>query len=147
MRALLLVAFLSFGAAARAQPHDFASLDRNGDGYLTRIEAAADADIAKRFSQFDADKDRRLSETEYGAARAESEQQARRDAALTARVREALAAARGIATTAISVDTSEGRVQLSGFVPLADMASRAGRVAAGVSGVLSVQNDVAVRQR
>ena len=147
MRALLLVGFLVFGAAARAQPQDFASLDRNGDGYLTRIEAAADPEIAKRFAQFDGDKDRRLSETEFRAARDDGERQARRDAALTARVRQALAAARGIATTAISVDTYEGRVQLSGFVPLADMASRAGRVAAGVSGVLSVQNDVAVRQR
>lgn len=147
MRALLLVGFLVFAAAARAQPQDFTSLDRNGDGYLTRIEAAADPEIAKRFAQFDGDKDRRLSEAEFRAARDDGERQARRDAALTARVRQALAAARGIATTAISVDTYEGRVQLSGFVPLADMASRAGRVAAGVSGVLSVQNDVGVRQR
>ena len=147
MRALLLIAFLACAGVARAQPHDFASLDRNGDGYLTRLEAAADPEIAKRFAQFDADKDRRLSQAEYRAARGDSEQQARRDAALTARVKEALMSARGIASTAISVDTYEGRVQLSGFVPLADMASRAGRVAAGVKGVLSVQNDVAVRQR
>jgi osmotically-inducible protein OsmY len=36
-------------------------------------------------------------------------------------------------------------VQLSGFVPLPDMASRAGRVTAGVNGVRSVHNNITVK--
>jgi hypothetical protein len=147
MRPLLLIALLAVGAPVRAQTPEFALLDRSGDGYLTRIEALADPEIAKRFAQFDTDKDRRLSPAEYLAAREDNEQRALRDAALTARVKEALSAARGIPTKAISVESYEGRVQLSGFVPMPDMASRAGRVVAAVNGVLAVHNDLTVRQR
>jgi osmotically-inducible protein OsmY len=46
---------------------------------------------------------------------------------------------------ALAVETYEGRVQLSGFVPLPDMASRAGRVTAGVNGVRSVHNNITVK--
>jgi osmotically-inducible protein OsmY len=45
----------------------------------------------------------------------------------------------------ISVATYEGRVQLSGFVDTQGQVSRAGRIAAGVSGVKSVQNSLAVK--
>ena len=145
MRALLFILSLAASAAACAQPSGFAALDRNADGYLTRLEAAADAEIAKRFAQFDLDKDRRLSEAEYRAAREDNERRALRDAALTTRVKEALTAASGIPTKAISVETYEGRVQLSGFVPVADMASRAGRVVAGVNGVRTVHNNITVK--
>jgi hypothetical protein len=147
MRLLLLIALLAVGAAARAQTADFAALDRSSDGYLTRIEAAADPEILKRFAQFDTDRDRRLSPIEYRAAREDNEQRALRDAALTARVKEALSATRGLPLKAISVESYEGRVQLSGFVPMPDMASRAGRVVAAVNGVLTVHNDLTVRQR
>ena len=148
MRSLLIAASLVASATALAQPAaDFEALDRNGDGYLSRLEAAAAPEIAKRFAQFDIDNDRRLSLDEYLAARADNEERARRDDALTARVRAALAAERGISSNAISVDTYEGRVLLSGFVPAADMASRAGRISAGVGGVRSVHNDLLVKQR
>jgi osmotically-inducible protein OsmY len=144
MRAPLFLVLVVASTALCAQP-DFAVLDRNGDGYLTRPEAAADPEIAKRFAQFDLDGDRRLSQPEYHAAREDNERRALRDAALTARVKEALVAANGIPTRAISVETYEGRVQLSGFVPVADMASRAGRVVARVSGVRTVHNNLAVK--
>jgi hypothetical protein len=147
MRVLLIVASIAASPAPLAQPAQFASLDRNGDGYLTRIEAATDPEIAKRFAQFDADKDRRLSQEEYRAAQEDNDRRAQRDAALTARVKAALVAERGIPSTAISVDTYEGQVQLSGFVPAADMASRAGRVTAGVSGVRAVQNNLVVQKK
>src|SRR5262245_5838249 len=147
MRALLFIALLASSTAAGAQSVDFAALDRNADGYLTRLEAALDPEIAKRFAQFDLDRDRRLSEAEYLAAREDNQRRALRDAVLTARVREALMAASGIPARTISVETYEGRVQLSGFVPVADMASRAGRVTAGVNGVLTVSNNLVVRQK
>jgi hypothetical protein len=133
------------GGGARAA--QFTALDRNGDGYVTRIEALGEQEIHKRFAQFDANKDRQLSLAEYLAAREDIDKRAQDDAALTARVKAALIAERGIAWTAISVETYEGGVQLSGFVPAADMASRAGRVTAGVSGVRTVHNNLVVKQR
>ena len=145
MRALFFTALLAASAAACAQPQEFAALDRNGDGYLTRLEVAANPEIAKRFAQFDTDKDRRLSAAEYQAAREDNQRRAVRDAALTARVKEALIAASGIPSKTISVETYEGRVHLSGFVPMPDMASRAGRITAGVNGVRTVHNNIAVK--
>lgn len=157
MRALLIVASLVTSAAAFAQGSgepgggaaaargDFAALDRNRDGYLARIEAAADPEIAKRFLQFDLDKDLRLSQSEYLAALEDNQKRALRDAALTARVKAALIAERGVPSMAISVETYEGRVQLSGFVNLPDMASRAGRVTASVTGVRTVHNNIVVK--
>lgn len=145
MRVLLFVTVLAASAAVRAQPDDFSTLDRNQDGYLSRIEVATVPEIARRFAQFDLDQDRRLSQAEYRAAREENEKRAQRDEALTARVKEALSAASGIASKTISVESYEGRVQLSGFVPVPDMASRAGRVVAGVNGVRTVHNNITVK--
>jgi len=145
MRVLLLIASFAASAAAGAQLHNFSALDRNQDGYLSRIEVTAAPEIAKRFAQFDIDKDRRLSQAEYFAAREDNERRAQRDAVLTARVKEALVAASGIPSKAISVETYDGRVQLSGFVPMPDMASRAGRVVAGVHGVRAVHNNITVK--
>jgi hypothetical protein len=158
MRASIFAIALAFVSGAFAQPGSgepgggaraaqFAALDRNGDGYVTRIEALGEQEIHKRFAQFDANKDRQLSLAEYLAAREDIDQRARDDAALTARVKAALIAERGIAWTAISVETYEGGVQLSGFVPAPDMASRAGRVTAGVTGVRTVHNNLVVKQK
>ena len=145
MRALLIAVSLAVGCVAHAQSAEFSALDRNGDGYLSRLELAAQPELARRFAQFDTDRDRRWSPAEYLAARADNEQRAQRDAAVTARVKAALTAARGISSTAISVDTYEGEVQLSGFVPAPDMASRAGRLVAGLSGVRTVHNNITVK--
>lgn len=147
MRTLTFVVSLAGGAMAYAQAADFGELDRNGDGYLSRLEAAADPEIAKRFAQFDTDNDRQLSPAEYFAARQDNERRALGDAELAARVKEALVAASGLPSKAISVEAYEGRVQLSGFVPAPDMASRAGRVVASVNGVRIVSNNLLVRQR
>src|SRR5687768_18432207 len=155
MRALFIAALLASSAAVYAQGSgepgggpraaDFAALDRNRDGYVTRIEALGDQEIHKRFAQFDANKDRQLSLPEYLAAREDIDKRVQQDAVLTARVKAALLAERGIPSKAISVETYEGRVQLSGFVPVPDMASRAGRLVAGVNGVRTVHNNIAVK--
>src|SRR5215210_3255602 len=107
MRALLFAVVLAFSSEAFAQPGsgepgggpraaEFAKLDRNGDGYVTRIEALADPEIHKRFAQFDANKDRQLSLAEYLLAREDMDKRAQQDAALTARVKAALIAERSI---------------------------------------------------
>lgn len=145
MHALLLAFLLLASGTALAQSGDFSVLDRNRDGYLSRIETLPAHEIYKRFAQFDTDRDKHLSPAEYAAARADNEKRALRDAALTERVKAALGAERAIRASAISVEAYEGQVQLSGFVPAPDMASRAGRVTAGVDGVRFVHNNLAVR--
>ena len=158
MRTLLIALALASGATALAQPGsgepgggpraaEFAKLDRNRDGYVTRIEALADPEIHKRFAQFDANKDRQLSLAEYLSAREDIDKRAQADAALTARVKAALIAERNLPWNTISVDTYEGAVQLSGFVPAPEIVSRAGRVTAGISGVRTVHNNILVRQK
>ncbi|MGQ0752699.1 MAG: EF-hand domain-containing protein [Betaproteobacteria bacterium] len=50
-----------------AKKEAFSKLDKDGDGTINRIEAAADADAKSRFEQLDANKDGRLSRSEYEA--------------------------------------------------------------------------------
>jgi osmotically-inducible protein OsmY len=68
------------------------------------------------------------------------------DAALTAKVKTAIATDVGAATAAnINVNSYKGEVQLSGFVASADQASQAGTAARSVDGVRSVRNDVRIK--
>jgi hyperosmotically inducible periplasmic protein len=70
------------------------------------------------------------------------------DAALTARVKTALAKAEGLkGAAAINVNSYRGEVQLSGFVESQDLIQRAGATARGVEGVQSVRNDLHVGSR
>lgn len=134
------------GSSPPAAPRaDFAALDKNKDGFLSKYEASADREVGKRFAAFDLDHDGRLSEKEYALALEDNEKRILRDSALTMRVKAALLAEKGIPSMSISVDTYEAQVQLSGFVPSPDMVSHAGRVTAGVSGVRTVHNNIAVK--
>jgi osmotically-inducible protein OsmY len=125
---------------------DFLALDRNRDGYISRVEANGDREIAKRFAQFDTDGDGRLSEGEYILAKEDNGKRILRDAVITARVKAALLAEKGIPSLSISVDTYEGSVQLAGFVGSPDLVSKAGRVTAAVSGVRTVDNNISVKK-
>lgn len=156
MRALIAIALTLASTVASAQPGgepttggasraDFVNLDRNRDGYISRVEAVADAEIHKRFASFDLDKDGRLSEGEYVAAKDDVARRALIDSAITARVKAALLAEKGIPSMSISVETYDGRVQLSGFVSSPDIVSRAGRVTATVNGVRTVHNNISVK--
>jgi hyperosmotically inducible protein len=156
MRASITLLLMLASAAALAQntgeattlpgPRaDFAALDRNRDGYISKVEALATPEVQKRFAAFDLDKDGRLSEAEYAAAMEDNEKRVFQDSLITARVKAALLAEKGIPSLSISVETYEARVQLSGFVKAPDIVSRAGRVTAGVTGVRTVHNNIAVR--
>ena len=124
---------------------DFVALDRNRDGYISKVEALANPEVHKRFAAFDRDRDGRLSEAEYAAVMEDNDKRIFDDSIITARVKAALLAEKGIPSFSISVETYEGRVQLSGFVKAPDIVSRVGRVTAGVNGVRTVHNNISVR--
>jgi hypothetical protein len=126
-------------------PRDFDVLDRNGDGAISRVEALGNPEIHKRFAAFDADNDGVLSRPEYALAMEDNRKRMLRDSLVTARVKAALLAAKGIPSRHIAVETYEGRVYLKGFVGAPEIASRAGRVTAAVEGVRTVHNDLAVK--
>lgn len=67
------------------------------------------------------------------------------DAAITAKVKTALLGDSGLKSFSISVKTYKNVVQLSGFVNSDEVKARAGDIAAGVSGVRSVRNDLVVK--
>ena len=67
------------------------------------------------------------------------------DSAITVKVKSALVADPDIKSLRIDVDTQDGVVTLSGTVPSAANAERAGKVAKDIDGVKSVQNRLTVK--
>lgn len=67
------------------------------------------------------------------------------DAAITAKVKAALLAAKDVSAADVNVETFRGTVQLSGFVDSQAQAARAVEVARGVEGVQSVRNDLRLK--
>jgi len=67
------------------------------------------------------------------------------DSAITTKVKSALAADSFLGSFDIGVETNKDVVQLSGFVNSEQIKARAGQVAAGVSGVRSVRNNLIVK--
>ena len=68
------------------------------------------------------------------------------DAALTAKVKSAIATDVGARTAAaINIETYRGVVQLTGFVGTPELASKAEAAAKKVEGVRSVKNDVRIK--
>ncbi len=152
MKKLIVIALSAACAApVMAQQHKgsgipgFDALDRNGDGLVSREELAGEKELAKRFARFDANKDARWDVNEYLKAHQDNDGRILSDTAVTAKVKATLLAEKGIPSTAISVETYEGRVLLSGFVDTAAVKAKAGQVTAGVSGVKQVQNNLVVK--
>jgi len=69
------------------------------------------------------------------------------DTVLTSKVKAALMDSADVKSGQINVETEGGIVQLSGFVTGEGMKERAGKVAAGVSGVKSVDNVLIVKPK
>jgi osmotically-inducible protein OsmY len=68
------------------------------------------------------------------------------DAALTSKVKTAIATDAGVGSAAaINVNSYRGVVQLSGFVDSPEKVERAAKAARGVEGVRSVENNIKVR--
>lgn len=151
---LVLAAFSACAFPQETPPQknpDFVELDRNGDGAISREEAKADKRVAKFFGQADMNRDGRLSEDEWLKARALADRQKAGeyvdDSTLTAKVKAALLAKKGVPSAEISVETYHGVVQLSGFVDSEAQVRTAGSAARGVRGVKEVRNSLSVKPR
>jgi hyperosmotically inducible protein len=151
MRRLVITAsivLLSATAWAQKSPSGntgFDGLDKNRDGYLSKEEVAGDKEMAKRFAKFDGNKDGRWTLDDYIKAHKDNDERITTDTAITTKVKTKFLTEKGIPSTAISVETYESTVQLSGFVATAAIKEQAGKVAAGVSGVKGVQNSLVVK--
>lgn len=151
---LFLAAFSACAYAQDAPPQkspDFAKLDKNHDGFLSREEAKADKRAAKFFGKADMNHDGKLNEDEWLKARSMADRQKAGeyvdDSTITAKVKSALLAKKGVSSAEVSVETYLGVVQLSGFVDTADQVSLAGRTARGVKGVKEVKNNLNVKPK
>ncbi|MDC8760064.1 BON domain-containing protein [Janthinobacterium fluminis] len=67
------------------------------------------------------------------------------DTVLTAKVKASIFNEPTLKSTEINVETFKGTVQLSGFVAQPSDISKAGEIARGVKGVMSVKNDIRVK--
>ena len=67
------------------------------------------------------------------------------DAAITAKVKSAIATEVGARTAAVNVDTYQGAVELTGFVDDRGTAQRAAAAAKKVSGVREVRNSIRLK--
>ena len=149
-RLLAVAMILAFSAPAWAQKKGtgnqaFDELDKNRDDYLSKQEVAGEKELAKRFARFDANKDGRMDVDEYLKANQDNDARVLADSAITVKVKAALLTEKGVPSTAVSVETYESRVLLSGFVDSASVKDKVGKVAAGVSGVKQVQNNLVVK--
>ena len=59
--------------ATRSEDSTFAKLDADKDGYITKLEAAGDAALARDFDKFDLNHDGKLNRAEYLAAAAKED--------------------------------------------------------------------------
>lgn len=136
-------------AEPSAQSAEFSKLDTNRDGYISRDEARAVKNFGTSFVEADGNRDGRLDPDEFVKAQSIHERteagQYLSDSVLTAKVKTALLKDLQLEGFAISVETYEGTVQLSGFVDSKEQVARAAEIAASVQGVTSVKNSLLVK--
>jgi len=127
----------------------FKKYDANRDGYLSKKELKERRDLLRVFSDADTNHDSKLDLDEYTAAELALHQaKAKRfveDEVITAKVKAAMLNDPDIKSLDVSVETYRGHVLLSGFVEDDNQVRKAGRIASGVRGVVSVKNALIVK--
>ena len=141
----LIATFSSTSWAQKVSNQAFEILDKNRDGFLSKQEVAGDKELAKRFAKFDADKDGRMNVDEFIKANEDNDKRIASDSAITTKVKTKFLTEKGIPSMAISVETYEGIVQLTGTVENKDQVANAGKLAAGVPGVKKIDNKLAAK--
>lgn len=131
--------------------HDlFKTLDKDGNGVLTKAELKADPSFKKsHFSKVDANKNGTLDPDEYANEKTKISQdevgRVASDSWITTKAKSKLLAEESLKSLKISVETHKGEVLLSGFVESADLKHKAEEVVAHIEGVKSVKNSIEVK--
>ena len=129
---------------------EFKDLDKNGDGLLSRSEAAKDKLFTKNhFNRADGDHDGTLDQDEYSTHKSASQKKAVKltiaDSTITTKAKAKILETKGLKSLQISVETHEGEVILSGFVDSEAAKTKAAEVVSQIKGVKSVKNSLEVK--
>jgi hyperosmotically inducible protein len=128
---------------------EFAKLDRNRDGVLTRDEVRHIRDFAQAFIEADENKDGKLDQAEFVKAEAIHDRIVAgkyvEDGIVTAKVKAALLKEPELKSLDVSVETSRGEVLLAGFVKDERQREKAVKAAVAVNGVVAVKDALVVR--
>ena len=145
---LLLTAAAALALVACGKP-DERTVGQQIDSTIAKVEqkteqvkAEIKQDMAAAKSSTDAATDKLASQIESASDKLASTVQ---DAAITASVNAELAKDDKLSALKINVDTRHGAVKLLGTAPDAVSRDRAARLAAGVKGVVSVDNQLTLR--
>ncbi|MGH8745780.1 MAG: BON domain-containing protein [Burkholderiales bacterium] len=140
---------LPAAAASSSRAGDFAALDANHDGYLSKSETSKMKGFDKAFDEADANHDGRLDPDEFVKAGAIYDRirvgHYVDDSVITAKVKAALIKEEKLKGFDISVETKGGQVLLSGFVSTPQLRVRALKIASSVDGVRDVRDGIVVQ--
>ena len=140
---------LPAAAASSGRAGDFAALDANHDGYLSKSETSKLKGFDNAFGEADANHDGRLDHDEFVKAGAIYDRvrlgKYVDDSVITAKVKAALVKEEKLKGFDISVETDHGRVLLSGFVDSPQLRTQALKIASSVDGVRDVRDGIVVR--
>lgn len=145
-KTLLLAASLAMiGTLGACKPNDERTAGQKVDSAISKTEQMAER--AKEEAKDAAARAKAAMEkaTEETKAMGANTADKVDDAAITAKVKAALAADKDLSAAQIDVDTSKGKVTLSGPVPSADARIKATELANKVKGVTSVNNELKVK--
>lgn len=140
---------LPAAAASAGRAGDFAALDANHDGYLSKSETGKMQGYGKAFDEADANHDGKLDRDEFVKAGAIYDRirlgHYVDDSVITAKVKAALVKEEKLKGFDISVETQGGQVLLSGFVNNPQLRTRAVKIAMSVDGVRDVHDAIVLR--
>jgi len=138
MKALIVVAAAALAFPVYAQQKNDTTLPNAQERQHNRDKVANEADKAKEA----------LPDANERAKNRETVSSSTAGAALTTKVKTALASDAGLSTmTNIDVDSKDGVVTLKGKVDSADLKKKAGDIAKKVGGVKSVKNELKVEKK
>jgi hyperosmotically inducible protein len=141
---LIAALVAAFALAACGRNDDSMTAGQKVDDTVAKVEqnaAEAKADMNRSADQAKSSVQEAAQDAKQAAANAgDKVAGAVSDAAITTTINAELAKDDKLSALKINVDTAQGRVALRGTAPDADAKERATRIAAGVEGVMSVDN-------
>jgi len=149
---LALAGILGAGAVGQAQAAavDFKTYDSNGDGKISLQEYEAQGGQAKAFKEGDSNHDNALDRDELVKAHSNADRIAAGkyvdNAWITTKVKTLLLKDEGVKGLDVNVETHKGIVQLAGWVNNPSQVAQAEKIARGVEGVKTVENDLQVKR-